>query len=70
MPDIKTRAVAEKAVKTIDKSAIAAQRMKNAYVQVKEKAERTTPSGESSPEGYASGTVSDSVTVAGRESAY
>ncbi|MDE6281186.1 MAG: NAD(P)/FAD-dependent oxidoreductase, partial [Oscillospiraceae bacterium] len=31
MPDIKTRAVAEKMVKTLDKSAIAAQRMKNAY---------------------------------------
>ena len=28
MPDIKTRATAEKSVKTIDKSAIAAQRMK------------------------------------------
>ena len=40
MPDIKTRATAEKSVKTIDKSAIAAQRMKSAYVQAKEKAER------------------------------
>ena len=39
MPDIKMRTVAEKTVKTIDKSAIAAQRMKTAYVQTKEKTE-------------------------------
>lgn len=70
MPDIKTRAVAEKAVKTIDKSAIAAQRMKTAYVQVKEKSERTALSGEESPEGYAVDQLSDGVTSAVSESAY
>ena len=51
MPDIKTRIVAEKSVKTIDKSAIAAQRMKSAYVQAKEKAERSNPVDRESPEG-------------------
>jgi len=67
MPDIKTRAVAEKAVKTIDKSAIAAQRMKNAYVQAKEKAERSTPADQGSPEGYAADRVSDGVSAAAVE---
>ena len=62
MPDIKTRVVAEKAVKTIDKSAITAQRMKNAYVQTKEKAERSVRTVDESPESYAENRISDSVT--------
>ena len=59
MPDIKTRVVAEKTVKTLDKSAIAAQRMKNAYVQAKEKAEQSAPIDQDSPESYAADRVSD-----------
>ncbi len=67
MPDIKTRVVAEKAVKTIDKSAIAAQRMKNAYVQAKEKTERSAPAEQGSPEGYAADRASDGVSTAAVE---
>ena len=63
MPDIKTRAVAEKSVKTLDKSAIAAQRMENAYVQAKEKVERRAPFGEESPEGYAVDRITDTESV-------
>ena len=59
MPEIKTKAVAEKAVKTIDKSVIASQRMKNAYVQVKKKATHTVATDEESPEEYAADYVSD-----------
>ena len=70
MPDIKTRAVAEKAVKTIDKSAIATQRMKNAYVQAKEKAERIRSPVEESPEEYTADYVSDGTAVAAYESAH
>ena len=70
MPDIKTRAVAEKTVKTIDKSAIAAQRMKNAYVQAKEKAERTRSTVEESPEEYAADYISDGTAVAAYESVH
>ena len=69
MPDIKVRAVVEKTVKTIDKSAIAAQRMKSAYVQTKEKAEQRNRPTEESPEGYAADRVSDSVTVTTYEGA-
>lgn len=64
MPDIKTRVVAEKAVKTIDKSAIAAQRMKNAYVQAKEKAEHSAPVDQDSSESYAADRVSDEANTA------
>ena len=61
MPDIKTRDAVDKSVKIIDKSAIAAQRMKNAYVQAKEKVEQNAPADQESPEGYAADQVSDSV---------
>ena len=67
MPDIKTRATVEKSVKTIDKSAIAAQRMKSAYVQAKEKAERSAPTEQESPEGYAADRVSDGMNAAASE---
>ena len=70
MPDIKTRATVEKSVKTIDKSAIAAQRMKSAYVQAKEKAERSVPADAESPEGYAADRVSDGMNAAASESVH
>ena len=70
MPDIKTRAMAEKAVKTIDKSAIAAQRMKNTYVQAKEKAERTHSTIEESPEEHAADHVSDGTAITAYESVH
>ena len=53
MPDIKTRDVVKKTVKVIDKSAVAAERMKDAYVRTKDKAEHGVFAVESSPEEYA-----------------
>lgn len=41
MPDIKTRDIAKGTIKTIDKSAVAAERMKSAFIQTKEKAEHS-----------------------------
>ena len=41
MPDIKTRDIAKGTIKTIDKSAVAAERMKNAFIQTKEKTEHS-----------------------------
>lgn len=38
MPDIKTRDTLKGTIKTIDKSAVAAERMKSAFIQTKEKA--------------------------------
>ena len=53
MPDIKTRDAVKGTVKVIDKSAVAAERMKNAYVRTKNKAEHGVFATESSPEEYA-----------------
>lgn len=53
MPDIKTRDAVKKTVKVIDKSAVAAGRMKDAYVRTKDKAEHSVFAAESSPEEYA-----------------
>lgn len=53
MPDIKTRDAVKKTVKVIDKSAVVAERMKDAYVRTKDKAEHSVFAAESSPEEYA-----------------
>ena len=52
MPDIKTRDAVKKTVKVIDKSTVAAERMKDAYVRTKDKAEHGIFAAESSPEEY------------------
>ena len=53
MPDIKTRDAVKKTVKVIDKSVVAAERMKDAYIRTKDKAEHSVFAAESSPEEYA-----------------
>ena len=53
MADIKTKDAVKGTIKTIDKAAIAGQRMKQAYVQTKEKAEHSTHAQENSAEEYA-----------------
>ncbi len=49
MPDIKVRDAVKGTIKAIDKSAVASERMKNAYVRTKEKAERSIHAAEGSP---------------------
>ena len=58
MPDIKTRDMVKSTVKAIDKSATAAQRMKNAYIRTKCKAEHSLYATEDSPGEYAADHVS------------
>lgn len=53
MADIKTKDVLKGSVKTIDKAAVASQRMKRAYIATKEKAEHSTHASENSAEEYA-----------------
>ena len=53
MPDIKTREVVRGTVKAIDKSAVAGERMKQAYIRTKDKAEHGLYSAENSPNEYA-----------------
>ena len=70
MSDIKTRDVVSGTIKTIDRSALAGQRMKDAYVQAKDKAEHSVYSSESNSEEYATNQMTDGVSTAAREAVY
>ena len=70
MPDIKTRDVVSSTIKTIDRSALAGQRMKDAYVQAKDKAEHSVYSSESNSEEYAADKITDSVSAVSREAVH
>lgn len=67
MPDIKTRDVVSGTIKAVDRSALAGQRMKDAYVQAKDKAEHSVYSSESNSEEYAAERITDSSATAARE---
>ena len=67
MPEIKTRDVVKGTVKTIDKSAVAAERMKSAYIRTKDKAEHGLYSAESSPDEYAADRISGGTETVTRE---
>lgn len=70
MADIKTRDVVKGTIKKIDKVAIAADRMRSAYVQTKEKAEHTTHPDEHNAEEYASDRVEGGVDRITHEAAH
>lgn len=59
MPDIKTKDVVLGTIKTVDRSALAGQRMKDAYIHAKNKAEQSVSSSESSNEEYAADRISE-----------
>ena len=54
MADIKTRDMVKGTIKTIDKAAVASERMKQAYISTKERAENSTYAPENSADEYAS----------------
>ena len=64
MPEIKTRDAVKGTIKAIDKSAVAAQSMKDTLVKAKEKAEHSTRAKESSPEEYAADRITGSADTA------
>ncbi len=70
MADIKTKDAVKGTIKTIDKAAIAGQRMKQAYVQTKEKAEHATHAQENSAEEYAADRVEGGIDRVTHEAAY
>lgn len=70
MPDIKTRDVVSGTIKTIDRSTLAGQRMKDAYVQAKDKAEHSVYSTESTSEEYASERIMDGASTVAREAVH
>lgn len=70
MPDIKTRDVVKGTVKAIDKSAVAAERMKDAYVRTKDKAEQGVFAAEGSPDEYAADRILSGTETAVHETAH
>ena len=58
---IKTRDIAEKGIKAIDKAAVASERMKEAYIRTRDKADHSLYAEESSPGEYASDRLSSGV---------
>lgn len=70
MPDIKTRDVVSGTIKTLDRSALAGQRMKDAYVQAKDKAEHSVYSSERNSEEYASEQITNGASTVAREAVH
>lgn len=70
MPEIKTREIAKGTIKAIDKSAVAAERMKDAYIRTKDKAEHGVYSVEGSPDEYAADRVSGGTETTARETVH
>ena len=70
MPDIKTREVVSGTIKAVDRSTLAGQRMKDAYVQAKDKAEHSVYSSESNSEEYASERITDGASTVVHEAVH
>lgn len=70
MPDIKTRDVVKGTVKAIDKSAVAAERMKDAYIRTKDKAEQGVFASEGSPGKYAADRISSGAETTAHEAVH
>ncbi len=62
--NIKTKEVLLGTIKTVDRTAMAGQRMKDAYIQAKQKVEHSVYSSENSSEEYAADRMTDSVAIA------
>mgnify|MGYP003313256873 FL=1 len=70
MADIKTRDAVKGTIKTIDKAAVAGQRMKQAYISTKDKAEHSTSAAENSADEYAADKFERGVDTAVHEGAH
>ena len=70
MPDIKTKDVILGTIKTVDRSALAGQRMKDAYVYAKSKAEQSVSSSEGNSEEYAADRMNEASTEVAREAVH
>ena len=70
MPEIKTKDVLQGTIKTVDRTAMAGQRMKDAYIQTKHKAEHSVYSSESNTEEYAADQMADAVSTVTHEAVH
>ena len=68
--DIKTKDVLQNTIKTVDRTALAGQRMKDAYVQTKKRAEHSVYSSESNTEEYAADQMTDAVSTVTHEAVH
>ena len=67
MPDIKSKDVVLGTIKTVDRSALAGQRMKDAYVHARNKAEQSVSSSESNSEEYATDRMNEAAAEVAHE---
>lgn len=70
MPEIKTKDVVGGTIKTVDQTALAGQRMKNAYIKTRKAAEHSVYSSEGNTEEYASDRLTEGMETAGREAVH
>ena len=70
MPEIKTKDVLQGTIKTVDRTAMAGQRMKEAYIQTKHKAEHSVYSSESNTEEYAADHMTDAASTVAHEAVH
>ena len=68
--DIKTKDVLQNTIKTVDRTALAGQRMKDAYIQTKHKAEHSVYSSESNTEEYAADQITDAISTVTHEAVH
>lgn len=70
MPEIKTRDTVKGTIKTLDKAAVAGERMKEAYVRTRDKVQQSVSTAEGSPEEYAADRFSGSTEAVTYEAAH
>jgi len=70
VPDIKTKDVLQNTIKTVDRTALVGQRMKDAYIQTKHKAEHSVYSSESNTEEYAADQMTDAASTVTHEAVH
>lgn len=70
MPEIKTRDAVKGTIKTLDKAAVAGERMKEAYIRTRDNAGQSVSAAEGSPEEYATDRFSGSTEAAVYEAAH
>lgn len=70
MPEIKTRDAVKGTIKTLDKAAVAGERVRQAYIRTKDKAEDSVSASERTPEEYATARIAGNVDAVAHESAH
>ena len=70
MPEIKTKDILQGTIKTVDRTAMAGQRLKEAYIQTKHKAEHSVYSSESNTEEYAADQMTDAASTVTHEAVH